>query len=119
MSPVGPYVEDTVGITSSAAAPGAGAVVATVTPNTVSPGVYSARIYIELSGTAETQLANLRLRNGAVNKIILPSTPGPAASPVEIDRIVVQANTAVDVAAIAAATAGSIYTVTLLLTRIG
>lgn len=116
MSPA--WVADTAGNTASAAAPGAGAVVTTVTPDAALSGEYSARISIELSGTAETQLVNLRLRVNAVNKITLPSTPGPAPSVIEVDRVKVDAGQAVDVQAIAAATAGSIYTVTVLLTRI-
>jgi hypothetical protein len=119
MPPVGPYSGDSVGNTASSAAPGAGAAVAAVTPDANLPGTYSARIIIELSGTAETQLANLRLRVNGVNKIVLPSTPGPAPSVVEIDRVFVGAGQVVDVVAIAAATAGSIYTVTILLTRVG
>ena len=110
------YVSDTFGGAASAVAPGAGAVVNT--QNVADAGDYSAKITIEMSGTAETQLANLRLRVGGVNKITLPTTPGPAATTIEIDRISVPAaGTAVDVQAIAAATGGSIYTVTLLLTR--
>lgn len=113
-----PFTTDTTGNAASAAAPGVGVVVATVTPDAVLDGIYSARIIAELSGTAETQLANLRLRVGGVNKFPLPSTPGPAPTVIEIDRLTVRAGQAVDVQAIAAATAGSIYTVTILLTRI-
>jgi hypothetical protein len=112
------YASATIGLAATAAAPGAGAVVTSV----VAPdaGVYSARIIIELSGTAETQMVNLRLRVGGVATVTaLPTTPGPAPTVVEVDRVVTNAaNLAVDVQAIAAATAGSIYTVTLLLTRI-
>jgi hypothetical protein len=114
---VAPFTTDTAGNSASAAAPGIGVVVTTVTPDVALDGIYSARIIVELSGTAETQLANLRLRVGGVNKIVLPSTPGPAPSVIEVDRLTVRAGQAVDVQAIAAATAGSIYSVTILLTR--
>jgi cellulase/cellobiase CelA1 len=116
MSPA--WVADTVGNSASAAAPGAGVVVTTVVPDANLSGEYSARVIIEMSGTAEPALANLRLRVNGVNKIVLPSTPGPAPTVIEIDRLKVDAGQAVDVQAIAAAAAGSIYSVTILLTRI-
>lgn len=112
------YVSGTIGQATSSAAPGAGASInATLVPDA---GVYSARIIIELSGTAETQLANLRLRmNGAVVIAALPTTPGPAPTVIDLDRIVTDApNRNVDLQVVAAATAGAIYTTTVLLTRI-
>lgn len=120
--PTTAYPTDTQGTTGSSVAPGAGAPIVSVSPDAAAAaigGTYSARIIIELSGTAETQLNNLRLNINGVSKIAaLPSTPGPAASVIEIDRLYVPANASVQVVAVAAATGGAIYTVTLLLTRV-
>lgn len=115
MSPVGPHVADTVGGAGSAGAPAAGSLVHGFV--VLEPGLYSARIVLALTGAAEPQLANMRFRVGGVTKTVLPSTPG--VSTIEIDRVLVNAIAFVDVIAIAAATVGSVYTATILLTRIG
>lgn len=112
-----PFVADTFGSSASLVAPGAGISIVSLLPDPVNDGVYSARIIIELSGSAEAALANLRLRVNGVNRVVLPTTPGPAPTVIEIDRLTVRALQAVDVQVIAAAAAGAVYTVTMLLTR--
>jgi hypothetical protein len=114
------YQENTLTNSASTAAPGAGAVVASIAAPP--PGVYKVKLLIVLTGTAETALANLRLReNGATVATALPSLSA-AAGPVilEFDRVEVnEGGGNLDVIAIAAATAGSVYNVVLQATRVG
>ena len=112
------YPANTLSAVASVTAPGAGADVVQIAG--VPAGVYKVRAIIALTGTAETQLTNLRLRQGGTLVANLPSLP-TAASPVEIvlDQVEVDAdNSDVDIIAIAAATAGAIYTAQLTMTRI-
>jgi hypothetical protein len=107
---------------ASVTAPGAGADVVQIA--SVPSGVYKIRVLIALTGTAETALANLRLREGGNIVGDLPSLSA-AAGPVEICFEQVEVNpdaddvVDVDIIAIAAATAGAVYTIHLALTRIG
>lgn len=107
--------------TASAATttPGAGAVLASIAAPPA--GVYRVQVTIVLSGTAETALANLRLReNGATVADALPSLSA-AAGPLTLtfDRVEVnEGGGNLDVIAIAAATAGAIYSVVLQATRV-
>lgn len=109
-------VGSTVGVGHTAAAPAGAASLATVTAP--EDGVYSVRAYAILTGTAETQLTNLRLLVAGVNKINnLPSVPGFNTA-IEIDRIQAKSGDNFVIAVGNAATAGSIYTTLLLLTRV-
>ena len=114
------YSENTLSATGSATAPGAGAAIATI--SAPPPGVYKVRLTVVLTGTAETALRNLRLReNGATVADTLPSLSA-SAGPVclEFDRVEVnEGGGNLDVIAIAAAAGGSIYNVALQATRIG
>jgi hypothetical protein len=113
---------NTLSAVASVTAPGAGADVVQIA--NVPSGTYKVRALITLTGTAETALANLRLREGGNTIGDMPSLSA-SAGPVEIclDQIEVNpdADDAVDVdiIAIAAATAGAVYTIHLALTRIG
>lgn len=113
------YSENTLTNSGSATAPGAGAAIATITAPPA--GVYKVNVTIVLSGTAETALTNLRLReNAATIATALPSLSA-AAGPVNLcfDRVEVNDGGGnLDVIAIAAATAGSVYSVVLQATRI-
>lgn len=106
-------------IAATAAAPGATTAVAALAGLVVG-GVYRVTGVVALTGTAETALINLRLRsNGAAvpGGGILPSLSGLVV-PFSFDRVTVLTGGALDVATQAAATAGSVYTVQLLATRI-
>lgn len=104
---------DTVGNSQSSAAPGAGTGMCTVT--VTAGGTYRLEITVNLSGTAETQLANLRLRDNTTNLFTLPSLQGTAKYAVER---VANAGGNFNVQVIAAATAGSIYTIGMTATRV-
>jgi hypothetical protein len=114
------YSENTLTGAGTATAPGAGAAIASIAAPP--PGVYKVCLTIVLSGTAETALTNLRLReNGNTVATALPSLSA-AAGPVNLtfDRVEVnEGGGNLDVIAIAAATAGAIYTVVINATRIG
>lgn len=103
---------------ATVSAPGAGAVVAQI----VAPpdGLYDVTVKVFLSGTAETALNNLRLReNGNTVFSGLPSIT-VATDWLELKFANVEVNQGggnLDVIAIAAATAGSVYSVVLIADR--
>lgn len=99
---------------SSTTAPGA---TTTVSNNAagVSGGIYRLDITINLSGTAETQLANLRLRSNGSNIATLASLPG--SNRYQVERVTSLGGN-FDIQTISAATAGAIYTVFFTATRI-
>lgn len=116
--------ENTLVNTGSASAPGAGADVAQIAD--VPSGIYEVEVIIALTGTAETSLRNLRLREGgrtiADNLPTLSGLGGPIH--IKLPRVEVNPDAAddlvdLDVIAIAAATAGAVYNVVILATRIG
>lgn len=100
----------------SVTTPGAGVVIASVAAP--AEGTYRACIVVHLNGTAETLLRNLRLRENGATVADLSSTPGSATYIIERFEVN-QGGGNVDVVAIGLATAGAIYTVQILLTRIG
>ena len=111
------YTENTLVTAASAAAPGAGVVVAAITAPPA--GIYDVEVHLALTGTAETALQNLRLRENATNLHVLPSL---SASVLRLRFARVEVNNGggnLDVQAIAAATVGSIYNVVLVATRVG
>lgn len=114
-----PRVDDTLGDTRTTAAPAAFTVLAGLTG--LPAGIYSARVIMQLTGTAEVALVNARLRH-IVNAVTTKFTTLPTISGLQLtldfDRIQVSEGASVDVANVAIATGGSIYTVTLLLTRL-
>lgn len=112
-----PFPADSLVGTGSAAAPGAGAVVADVT---VPVGVYRVLVKIELTGTAEVALRNLRLRQNGVAVAAVEDLPTLSGTPIEltIPELTATGTGVIDVIAIAAATAGSIYNVQITADRI-
>ena len=112
------YPANTLVKAASVTAPGAGAVVAAITAPP--EGVYQVVVNIFLTGTAETQLSNLRLReNGAT---VFDALPSLSTMNVRLVFEQVEVNPGggnLDIVAIAAATAGAIYNVVLIATRIG
>lgn len=112
-------VLDTIGQQSlqasgTSAAPGAGAAVATIT--TPAQGMYRVRMTYQLSGTAETAVKNLRLA-GATFTGDFP-TIGTAITTVVVDNVSMDGAANLRAVAVAAATAGSVYTVTIVATRL-
>jgi hypothetical protein len=102
----------------ASAAPGINTVVAEL----VAPaaGTYSVKVTIALTGTAETALRNLLLReNGNTVMTQIPTLSGLIYT-VELERVEInEGGGDLEVATLAAATGGSIYNVILLATRIG
>lgn len=100
---------------ATAAAPGAGSVLVSVA--VPSAGNYRVSGVIVITGTAETQLVNLRLRqNAAVVGLVLPTVTGFVV-PFEFERVEVTAAGNIDLQVVSAATAGSVYTANLVVTR--
>lgn len=105
----------------SAAAPGAGVVIADVVlPN----GVYRVKILIEMTGTAEAAARNLRLVNTGVavaNVEDLPSNVTGQDVEIEIPELTINQSSGsgqLDVRTIAAATAGAVYNAQIIADRI-
>jgi hypothetical protein len=106
----------TLEVATSTPAPGATTAIATIT--SPQPGSYRINGVIVITGTAETQLVNLRLRaNGVVVGNLLPTVTGLVV-PFEFERVDLTAGN-LDIQTVAAATAGSIYTVILTATKAG
>jgi hypothetical protein len=114
---VSAYPANSLVATGSVTAPGVTGVIASIAAPP--EGVYEVVVHVALTGTAETALTNLRLRENATVR------RGPAflstiAMRIVIPQVEVNAGGGnLDVVAIAAATAGAIYNVTLIATRIG
>lgn len=109
-------IEDTKGITVTAAAPGATTTVTTLSGLTTL-GVYRVRVVVALTGTAETAPVNLVFRQSAVQIIFLPTISGQIVT-CEFPRVTLTTGTTMDARTIAAATAGSVYTVQICATRV-
>lgn len=89
------------------AAPGVGGVIATEV--LVAAGTYDVFLYTNLSGTTTgTDRPNLAFNVSGVQKMVILSTLGGITDPSSI-RITVAANTTINITAIAASTAGSVY----------
>jgi hypothetical protein len=114
---VSAYPANTLVATGSVTAPGATGVIASIAAPP--EGVYDVAVHIALTGTAETALTNLRLRENATSVAVLPSIPAIAMRVVLPQVEVNSGGGNLDVVAIAAATAGAIYNVTLIATRTG
>lgn len=110
-------IGDTALVAASVAAPGAGIAVASLAGLTVG-GIYHVTVGLILTGTAETQLVNARVRQNATAIGSLPSVSGIARAWIDLPRVTVGANGTIDVVAIAAATGGSVYTADITATRL-
>lgn len=107
--PIGqPLNADTLVQAATAAAPGAGGDIVTMTPPV---GTYQVEASLYLSGTAETAILNGSLRKGAVEicKVVTPGVPSLVAV-TRVQRVSLDGATALHLVAIGAATAGSVYT---------
>jgi hypothetical protein len=114
---VSAYPANSLVATGTVTAPGVNGVIASI----VAPpeGVYEVVVHIALTGTAETALTNLSLRENAQSVATLPSL-STIAMRIVIPQIEVNPGGGnLNVVAVAAATAGAIYNVTLIATRIG
>jgi hypothetical protein len=109
------YAQPTLGNANTAAAPAASAQLAKVTLTAATAGPYKVVVSINITGTAETQLNNLRLRQNGVLVSVLPSVPG--ANQYVFERVDAAVGD-LDVFVIANATAGSIYTTSVQATRL-
>jgi hypothetical protein len=97
----------------TAAAPGAGSAIATIA--TPAAGTYLVRMTYQLSGTAETAVKNLRLSGATLN--VDYETLGTPINNVIVDAMTMDGVASIVAKAVAAATAGSVYTVTIVATR--
>jgi hypothetical protein len=100
--------------TGTAAAPGAGSAVATLTP---AAGTYRVTLIYQLSGTAEAAAKNLRLSGTGTSFSTDFPTSGAGTVVVVIDAVTMDGVGNLRATAIAAATAGSVYTVTIIAAR--
>jgi len=109
---------DSLGNAGSVTAPGAGSGVTTLAAPPA--GVYDVTFAFFLSGTAETALANVRVRKGTTNIVnTLPSITGAAAVVVRCPRVTLDGASALSIQSIAAATAGAVYSGWIIATRVG
>lgn len=108
-------IADTIGTTTSVSAPALGTSAGFLA--TPPPGVYKVKFTILLTGTAETQLANLVVKiNGANTALVLPSISA-FINTIEIPRLTITSSN-LQLVTVANATAGSVYTVTIIASRI-
>lgn len=107
---------DTFHASGTAAAPTANAAIATLAAP--GAGVYQIEVDLGLSSTAETAVQNAELRHGAtvVGKVGFTTSSTPQKTLYQ--RVTVLAGEAITVNATAGAIAGSVYTATILATRI-
>lgn len=115
-------IADTAVACGGVTSPGATATLASIA-GLVAGGVYRVRVVLSLSGTAETATTNALLRtNGAAatggGGSARMATIAGASVTVDVPRLTCGANGVIDVATVAAATAGAIYTTLLTATRV-
>jgi hypothetical protein len=110
---------DSVANAGSVTAPLAGANVTSIAAGSLPAGVYDVVVTYFLSATAETALANVRIRKG-VTTIFggLPSITGAAPVTVRMPRVALDGTLALAVQASAAAAAGSQYSAAIVATRV-
>lgn len=117
-------IGDTVAKGGTAAAPGAGAAIVTLTANQPA-GLYRVSMVWSISGAIETAGLNVRLTDASSSftAIDFPSNNGSVGGQSwtqTIDRLnVTSATNTIKVVAIAAAVASTVYSVNLAMTRIG
>jgi hypothetical protein len=105
---------------ATSAAPGAGSNVASIAAPPA--GSYRLKVMYILTGTQETAALNVRVRANGAGLIDLPTGQAVGAASVitvDIGRIDCDGVNVVSAGAVAAATGGSVYTITLILDRIG
>jgi len=108
------FIEDSRAHGASVAVPGVGAVIAQlVTPPA---GSYAVRTTTGQAGTVDTSTRNMQLRKGATTLVDLPSTASPQDT--ELEQITVNGTQNIEVIAISAGGAGSVYMATLVANRI-
>jgi hypothetical protein len=111
---VSEIVTQSLSASGTAAAPGAGTAVATLTPPA---GTYKVSLIYQLSGTAETAVKNLRLSGTGTTFSADFPTIGTAVVTQIIDAVTMDGVGSLRATAVAAATAGSVYTATIIASR--
>jgi hypothetical protein len=117
--PVAPTDNESAGVGATAAAPGAGAAVATLVSGSLPAGLYDIQVYVGLSGTlAAADNANMEFREGAsvVSRLAVPGAAGHFG-PFELRRRL-DGSTALSVNAVGASTASSVYYANILAVRV-
>lgn len=118
-SAASPSLGNTVSAAGTATAPGAGSAIASISAANLPAGIYEVVTGHLMTGTAETAPVNIRILAGAAGVQDLPTgslnvwIPGGAA------RVMLDGNSILKMIAIAGATAGAIYSVSIRATRIG
>lgn len=98
----------------TATTPTAGSAIATIA--TPPAGTYLVRIYWQMSGTAETLVKNLRLSGATLNVDF--ETLTTSFNSATIDAVVMDGVASLVLKAVALATTGSVYTATVVATRV-
>lgn len=109
--------DETGGAGATSAAPGAGSAVVNVT---VPPaGEYKLVCTYAITGTTETSLANLRLKwNNTIKITGLPTVTSAGFFTVVVERATIDGTNNIRLEAVAASTAGSVYTGAITYTRL-
>lgn len=109
-------LDNTSGGGASTSAPGAGSQFVGVTPPA---GLYRVYVTYQLTGTAETQLANIRLKTKGATLISgLPSISAFVWSHT-FDRVEADGTNPIQLVCVSAATGSSVYTGSIICNRIG
>jgi hypothetical protein len=112
-------IENSLSALGTATAPAAGSAIASIAAVNITPGVYRLDLYFQLSGTAETAVNNLQLNLNGANFTQAPSAgTNTTLQRFTVPRVYLNGTSAARVQAAANATAGSVYTVTLIATRL-
>lgn len=112
---VTPPLADSLGVATTTAAPGAGAVLATLTP-TAGTWDISAYVYFSVAGTKNN--AEFRKGAGVVSSLLLPAVINVNPAGTRVFRAVLNGATTVTINATAADAAGT-YEAELIATRVG
>lgn len=109
---------------ATAAAPGAGAAVATIVSGSLPAGLYDIEVSIGMNGTlvSGTDTSNMNLKAGATTLMakipyVANGTSNPTAGPFRF-RASLDGSTALTVNAVAASTASSVYTALIVATQV-
>lgn len=108
---------------ATAAAPGAGAAVATIVSGSLPAGLYDIEVTIGMNGTlAAADTSNMNLKAGATTLMakipyVANGTSNPTAGPFRF-RASLDGSSALTVNAVAASTASSVYTALIVATQV-
>jgi hypothetical protein len=114
-----PAISDSVANGGSVTTPAAGANVTSIASGSLPAGIYDVSFGVLLSGTTETQTANVKIKKGATVITQLPTISGAAPVTDDIKRVTLDGTTALNMVVTALATTGAVYNGWLIATRVG